>query len=79
MPTENDYIGERIAATLLTVQTTGGDDASVRMHNQLSYALKAFRSNGRATVDNAMRRAANSLRKYAERQTGEKFAERNIA
>jgi hypothetical protein len=75
MPTENDYIGERIAATLLTVQTTGGDDASMRLHNGLSYALKAFRSGGRATVDNAMRRAANNMRKYAERQTGEKFNE----
>jgi hypothetical protein len=49
----------------------------MRLHNGLSYALKAFRSGGRATVDNAMRRAANNMRKYVERQTGMKFAEEN--
>ena len=61
------------------VEQRGGPDAVVRMSNSANYALKAFRSGGRATVDNAMRRAANNMRKYAERQTGLKFAERNVA
>jgi hypothetical protein len=77
MPTENDYIGERIAATLLSVQTTGGSDASMAIRNSLSYALKAFKSGGRTTINTAMRRAANNMRKYVERQTGLKFAESN--
>lgn len=65
----------RIADRLMRVQVTGGDHASVAITNSAKHALKAFRSDGRATVDNAMRRAANSMRKYAERQSGEKFNE----
>jgi hypothetical protein len=66
---------DKIADRLLRVQMTKGDNASVTVTNSANYALKAFRSGGRATVDNAMRRAANNMRKYAERQTGEKFNE----
>jgi hypothetical protein len=66
---------DKIADRLLRVQMTKGDNASVTVTNSANYALKAFRSDGRATVDNAMRRAANNMRKYAERQTGEKFNE----
>ena len=69
----------RVADRLLRVQKVGGNDASVTMSNSANYALKAFRSSGRATVDNAMRRAANNMRKYAERQTGLMFAQRNMA
>lgn len=65
----------RVADRLLRVQITGGDNASVAITNSARYALNAFRSDGRATVDNAMRRAANNMRKYAERQSGEKFNE----
>jgi hypothetical protein len=64
-----------IASRLLRVQTVGGQDASVTIRNSSRYALKAFKSDGRATVDNAMRRAANNMRKYAERLTGEKYNE----
>lgn len=65
----------RVADRLLRVQITGGDAASVTITNSARYALKAFRSKGRATVDNAMRRAANNMRKYAERESGLKFNE----
>lgn len=70
---------DRIAERLLRVQKIGGNDASITISNSANYALKAFKSGGRATVDNAMRRAANNMRKYAERQTGLKFAERGAA
>jgi len=70
---------DRIADRLLRVEHRGGADAMVRMSNSANYALKAFKSSGRATIDTAMRRAANNMRKYAERQTGLKFAERNVA
>lgn len=69
----------RVADRLLRVQKVGGNNASVTMSNSANYALKAFRASGRATVDNAMRRAANNMRKYAERETGEKIAQGNMA
>jgi hypothetical protein len=70
---------DKIAERLLRVEYRGGEDAMVRMTNSANYALKAFKSGGRATVDTAMRRAANNMRKYVERQTGLKFAERGAA
>jgi hypothetical protein len=70
---------DRIADRLLRVEHRGGADAMVRMSNSANYALKAFKSGGRATIDTAMRRAANNMRKYAERQTGLKFGEQNVA
>ncbi len=70
----------QISERLMRVErVNAGDGSSITMSNSSDYALKAFRSSGRATVDNAMRRAANSMRKYAERQTGLKFAERGVA
>jgi hypothetical protein len=41
--------------------------------------MLAFKTKGRATVDDSMRRAANSMRKYIERQTGEALPQRNFA
>lgn len=45
------------------------NDASIQMTNRLNYASEAFKSKGRATLDNAMSRAANGMIKYLERQT----------
>lgn len=69
----------KIADRLLRVEQRGGSDAYVKMSNSANYALKAFRSSGRATIDSAMRRAANNMRKYAERQSGLKLGEGNLA
>ena len=44
-------------------------DASIAMTNKLGYASEAFKSKGRATLDNAMSRAANGMIKYLERKT----------
>lgn len=65
----------RVAERLLRVEFNGGNEAFAKITNSARYALKAFRSEGRATVDNAMRRAANNMRKYAERESGLKFNE----
>lgn len=68
----------KVADRLLHVEQRGGSDAYVKMGNRANYALKAFRTNGRATIDSAMRRAANNMRKYAERQSGMRLTERNV-
>lgn len=65
----------RVAERLIRVEFKGGNDAMAKITNSARYALKAFRSDGRATIDNSMRRAANNMRKYAERISGLKFNE----
>ncbi len=51
--------------------------AALTMHNSLKYAALAFKTSGRATVNNAMRRAANNMRKFVEREVGGKIKEGN--
>ena len=70
---------DRIAERLMKVSRQTGEDASIGMNNSSRFAMLAFRSSGRATVDNAMRRAANNMRKYVERQSGEAIAQRGLA
>lgn len=62
-----------------SVTIVHGEDASVKMDDSLRYALQGFKSSGRATVDDSMRRAANSMRKYIERQTGLDIAQDNMS
>ena len=70
---------DRIANSNMLVERRTGEDAAITLTNRLDYAMKSFRSNGKSTIDNSMRRASNAMRKFVERQTGEIIAQENKA
>jgi hypothetical protein len=66
------------ADKLISVTLVRGSEASARITDNARYALQAIKGSGKSTIDNVMRRAANSMRKYVERQSGLKFTEGNL-
>ena len=63
---------------MIVTKIMAAEQSSISMNNSSRYALMAFKSSGRATVDDSMRRAANSMRKFIERQTGDAITQRNM-
>ena len=76
-PQTENKTGSIASRAMWVSETADNDGAKLAMIDKLKYASQAFRTQGRATVDNAMRRASNAMRKYVERETGTKIRELN--
>jgi len=49
------------------------------LSDKARYAALSFKTSGRGAIDTAMRRAANAMRKYVERQSGDVITQQNLA